>query len=527
MFGDTIDILITTPYFDQDISSDAVPRTVRSTLPGPSLLKSYLNAADISNEIIDPYGSRLDFDATMEYIQAYDTNIYGISATFITYSRLKTMCVAIKEHNPDAKIIVGGWGSFEYFDLLMGIHEIDYVVVGRGETITPRLVNAIKSKDDGLLRSTPGVAYRDHEGLPVFVNGIIEFPEPDDLLLPDISNTPPFRLYDSSNLIVNYYSSMGCYNRCTFCTIGLMHESYSVKSASRVASDLGAYAEMYPGLSKVVLSDDLFNMGRLPGIVSELEMRELALSFVFQTATRNVIAHEDLVMDPRLDGYIERIDFGLETFNGNRLRLFSKPTTPEENWHAVDILAERRRRTGKESLAYLILDDQVSDVKRHWRRYTDGKFWPMNFWMNSLVVFPQTKLAQMDYSRKRLAWQYAFHKLMKPFHDRRRKLVRTADFYADVLRRDDPRELDDFQRSMYYKFADRQERMWRFANSMVEQHFLETLDIADMVERGILDPRGEDVGRKVIEFEDYLNKGILHMGDIIHFDQSRVRRRVA
>jgi hypothetical protein len=475
MAREKVDILLTTPYFEQ--VEAAIPRTVQSTCVGLSYLKAYLNRAGITSKVVDPYGRKMGLEETLDLYKQFETSIYGISATFVTHDRLGRFCKEIKNYNPNSNILLGGWGSFSYKEILATIPQVDFVGVGQGELFISPFVSALKRGDVEGAKKIPGIASREF-GLLEKANIVTNL---DELLTPDISDTPPFKLAPGVRQTINYYSSRGCPNSCKFCTIKLMHESVLTMSPEKVAEDLTGLLEKYPGETQIGLSDDLFDIRRLGPILDHLEKRGIGdLKFFFQSTAQNVAANTDLLKDSRITNAIYRLDMGIETFSRERLRFFAKPSTPELNWEAVSSIAE----LGLPSLAYTILDDTLDKLKATKDYYVHPKFWPMNFWMNGLLVFPHTKLAQAQWESEVKPWQNAFHIMMKPFHAVRTRMAEVSHLYEPGLKRF---KNDPAQREKWAIYRAKQDRMAERIKYLVKSHFDHALEVAELVDSGLLE----------------------------------------
>jgi hypothetical protein len=488
-----LDILLTTPHYEE---VSAVPRTTRSTCVGLSYIKSYMNQVGIKSKIIDPYGLKKGFEDAMAMIKDHETPIYGISATFATQQKLAKMCQAIKSYNPRSNIIVGGWSAFNYAELMASNPEIDYFVVGPGELTTPRLVSALLSGDLNSIPNIPGIAAPriGFTGPARIVTNL------DDLLTPDVSDTPPFQMSEYSHKLLNYYSSRGClHNTCRFCSIGLMHESYRAMSPKKVAEDLARYFEIYPDINVISLADDLFDIRRFEGILPEMEKRGIRTKFLFQSSAQNVCANEALLKDPAVAERIERTDIGIETFSGTRLKFFAKPSTPEMNWRAIEIVTS----SDVDSLAYTILDDSISELKRTRERYVHPSFWPKNVWMNSLCIFPHTKLDQAWYQEVRKPWQSAFHTVMRSFHQARKSMHDAARGFKPGLKK---YAGDPTQKELWEKFNKKQETIDQTLNSLVVEHFDAALEVAMAVHVGRLKPDSPEVNAVAEEYKQKFSK---------------------
>jgi hypothetical protein len=462
-------MLLTTPQYEH---AGAMPRTIKSTLPGLSYIKAYLNGVGVKSTVIDPYGENLGLEDTLKRIKEYDTRLYGISATYLDYDGLFSLTREIKKHNPSGRIIVGGWASFSYADLLDTIRDIDIVVVGPGEQTVQELIPAILKGTS--IAQIKGIAFRVND-IPYFTGrrqGIVRL---DDLLLPDVSDTPPFKFKHST--IFNYYSSRGCPNSCKFCTIGQMHESYNAMSARKVVDDLVKTLYKYPEVDLLSLSDDLFDIRRLPGIIEEMGRRGVPddLKLLFQSSAHNVNTNERILQDAAIRGRIDRLDMGIETFSDRTLRFFAKPATGRTNWNAVEIVTANNIQ----SMAYTIIDPTVQEIVDTRQYYVHPHFWPKNIWMNCLKVFPYTRLAKEKVKDTVKPWQVAFQEAMFVFHQFRPSLVELHTLYdKGIAGLRENAEQDPVFRAKYEQFQKKDALMKQETNSVVQSHFDFALEVA-------------------------------------------------
>ena len=104
-------------------------------------------------------------EAVAQELEHYDLEkgaLYGITSTTATYQNALQAARAIKERDPAAVIIMGGYHAMseaqQILDPLSGHKEIDYCALGEGEKTLEALAKAMP------LRNVPNIAYRD----PVF-----------------------------------------------------------------------------------------------------------------------------------------------------------------------------------------------------------------------------------------------------------------------------------------------------------------------------------------------------------------------
>ncbi len=110
---------------------------------------------------------------------------------------------------PHLKIILGGPEvSYETYDLMNKVKEIDYIVMGEGEATTYAFISALINDDD--LSKVNGLCYRSHDA--VIVN-------PSRPLMKELDQIPfPYdETDDFDNRLVYYESQRGCPYNCAYC----------------------------------------------------------------------------------------------------------------------------------------------------------------------------------------------------------------------------------------------------------------------------------------------------------------------
>jgi radical SAM superfamily enzyme YgiQ (UPF0313 family) len=200
-----------------------------------------------------PTGLRhgLEDDETVALIPG-DVQIIGVTCMFsLEWTFTRDLMILIREHFPDATIVVGG----EHITALPAYcmkdcPAIDYCVAGEGEQT---LVDLVTTLDKGLpIFNVPGIFYR-QGGTIVASQARKRIRELDTIPRPAWDLTPIRNYLDSGTMIgVNFGRSMpilasrGCPYQCTFCSNpGMWGTLWRVRSPQEVFTEIMDYKKEY------------------------------------------------------------------------------------------------------------------------------------------------------------------------------------------------------------------------------------------------------------------------------------------
>lgn len=141
----------------------------------------------------------------------------------------------IKEIKPGVKIIFGGPAC--YFkntrNFILKSKSVDYIVAAEGDLLLLEILKNIKDKN-----------YKIKNRL---LNDRNQEP------LPDFSG---FELDKYALKRLPYFTTRGCYNRCSFCSDVIFWQKYRYKSANKIFRDLKKLRDLY-GVNTFLFSDSL------------------------------------------------------------------------------------------------------------------------------------------------------------------------------------------------------------------------------------------------------------------------------
>ena len=179
----------------------------RYSLPsvGPVTLASYLRKHHIQVKVVDFY-----FDE----VQSFDSDIIGISSTFLGIQNVMEISAIVRKENPSAIIVLGGpisW-SISPETLLREIPDIDYIVSREGEQTFLELINTLRSK--GNPHSIQGIVFREKNSIvettqrfPLSFNNL-PLPGWELMGIPSAERVP----------VLPVETSRGCPYNCAYCS---------------------------------------------------------------------------------------------------------------------------------------------------------------------------------------------------------------------------------------------------------------------------------------------------------------------
>lgn len=260
-----------------------------------ALFASYLRLHALSVEIIDalPYNLgpvEVAEIATETYQPVLIVMVvYGFqpSASTQNMTAAGRTCRAIKELNPNAKILMTGTHPAALPERTMREEAIDYVCDGEGPTTIRRLITAINDKW-ATLHPINNLWYRDNGHIQSNKGGSLikdlsaSMPVAAWDLLPmqkyRAHNWHAFESIDKRQPYASIHTSLGCPYKCTFCCINAPFggSSYRMWDPVNVVDQLEQLVNQY-GVRHIKFVDEMFvlNRNHVIGICDEIDRRRL------------------------------------------------------------------------------------------------------------------------------------------------------------------------------------------------------------------------------------------------------------
>jgi len=314
---------------------------------------SVLRARRHTAALIDAQAEQLGYDdALVNRIMAAHPDIVGITAMTPTLIDVVATIASVRAAAQRLKcavpIIVGGPHAHLFPRETLALAGVDYVVLGEGEPVLPRLLDALETGAG--LASIPGLGYRrdgtaqiNPHGAPIEDLDALPFPA---RALAPVAN---YRSILSPGAVVTtMITSRGCPYACSFCDRPHLGKKFRARGPLNVVDEMEECARL--GIGEILVYDDTFtvNRQRVVGICEEILRRKLPCAWDIRARVDTV--DEDLLKLLRKAG-CHRIHFGVESGSDAVLRTLRKGFT------VAQVLAAfaDAKEAGMETLAYFMI----------------------------------------------------------------------------------------------------------------------------------------------------------------------------
>ena len=296
-----------------------------------------LRGAGHEVKIVDNARIQLPIESIAERVRREDPDIVGVSALTPTFRQGIKLAQAIKEENPNIKIVFGNYHpTFEYERLLKKYPIVDCVVLGEGEYTFLELVNAMEK--NGNIMEINGIAFRHNGGVVKtprrpLIRELDEIPFPNRRLLEQEYRSEMVGMLGSSGKFTTLLTSRGCPYGCRYCACS----AFSLRSV-RFRSPKNVVEEMEllwsEGYEEVGFVDDnlLLKGKRVEKICDLLKARKIKLD-MWAEARVDQASREVLSKFSRAG--CKTVYYGVENGNQKVLDYYGKNITPELSRKAI------------------------------------------------------------------------------------------------------------------------------------------------------------------------------------------------
>ena len=261
-------------------------------------------------------------------------SLVGFTSTFDQNVASMTLAKLIKDLYPHVKIVFGGANydgemGMEYF---RAFSFIDYVVVGEGEEVFPRLVRHVL---EGQPERVPdGVIFREQDR--------IQF-TPNPALFADFAKTGPPDYDDYYHLLAElgdaaqgldrillYEGSRGCWwgekHHCTFCGLNAQSMKFRAKSPDQAAREMTALSSRYD-TTRFRLVDNIIDMKYVENLFGLFASAHCDLDVFIETKSN---LQKSQIRTLAVGG-VKCMQPGLESLSLPQLKAMDKGVTPMQN----------------------------------------------------------------------------------------------------------------------------------------------------------------------------------------------------
>jgi anaerobic magnesium-protoporphyrin IX monomethyl ester cyclase len=267
-------------------------------------------------------------------LSGYQPHLVGVSCLFSTQWRnAHRVCRLAKEVNPDVITVMGGAHPSVTLSQTLADPNVDYVVVGEGETTLPALINALRAGQPPV--GIEGIAYRDGEEVVVaphqhYIDNLDALPFPARHLLPMekyFAINRPHGTVTRRSPNTSLITSRGCPARCVFCSIhGVWGRKFRARSPENVLAELEHLVRDY-GVREVHFEDDnlTFDRARARAIFDGMVERGLDLAWAAPNGLATYTLDGDLLEAMKASGCY-RLHLAVESGDPDVLRdIIHKP----------------------------------------------------------------------------------------------------------------------------------------------------------------------------------------------------------
>ena len=272
---------------------------------------------------------------------AYD--IVGFTSSFQQTMASLALARSIKRAHPRIMIAFGGVNTQDEMGraLLRHYGFIDAVCVGEGDRSFPELVRrwragettsgiaamAVRTEDGGMAGAVGSAALVELDALP--------YPDYDDFFAQHAASAAA----SPHTPAVVFETARGCWwgerHHCTFCGLNGTAMQFRAKSQDRAFDEL-AYLVRRHGCRDAANADKILDLQYFSSFIPRLAESDLNLTIYYEA--RVGLSPEQIALLARAG--ISKIQFGIETFDTELLRLMAKGTTMLQNVELLKLCAE-------------------------------------------------------------------------------------------------------------------------------------------------------------------------------------------
>lgn len=340
------------------------PKRVQVPL-GISYLASALRSENIDVSLIDSliegWDSVIELDAKniqfgltpdeiAERASSLSPDIVGISCMYSIQAKVTSdIAKKIKQIFPDVTICVGGAHSSAMPEELAADENIDFVVIGEGETTLVEIIRGINNNIS--FEGIDGICYRTPDGR-VNLNPKTRFIEDmDSIKTPALDLLPmeqyfkvnrPHGTISKNKRVVPVVTSRGCPAKCIFCSIHpVWGRKYRARSPQSVVDEIEMLVRQY-GVEEIHIEDDnfTFNKERAVKICDLISERNIKVAFTAPNGLAVWALDDELLAKLKQAGFY-RLTLAVESGSQTTLsKIIHKPLRIER---MLEVIASARR----------------------------------------------------------------------------------------------------------------------------------------------------------------------------------------
>ena len=314
-------------------------------------------------EILDCQVDRLKYKGLEEEIKKRNPDVIGITAMTFTIIDVIGVLKKIKSINPNIKTILGGSHIIIYPKETINIPEVDFLIMGEGETVIKPLLDNINNPEK--LKEIKGLVFRYNDeiintGRADLIENLDELPMPARHLTP---YKKYFSIVSPKRPVTTMFTSRGCPYKCLFCDRPHLGKNFRARSAENVVAEMEVCEKM--GIQEIFIYDDTFAVDRqrVLDICTEINKRGLTIAWDIRTRVNTV---DEKILKALKKANCQRIHYGVEAGTQKILNVLRKGITLDQIKEAFKIT----KKIGIQTVAYFMIgsptetkDDILETIK--------------------------------------------------------------------------------------------------------------------------------------------------------------------
>lgn len=271
-------------------------------------------------EVLDNQIEKLESGRLADFIRQKSPDVVGITCRSYYLYDVLNIARAVKSASRTIITVIGGHHASIFPKETVAFGEVDYIVLGEGESAFQRLLEHLCGKSPKGQLAEYGIIDKNNAEGNLFKRQIIE--DLDALPFPDRRLTDFTRYYNimtKSGPTTSMVSSRGCPFSCSFCTS--RQERFRGRSAESVVSEIEYCLSL--GIKDITMVDDNFtvNLKRTQEICELIIERGLKFSWDIKGRVDNINRQ---TLEKLFRAGCRRIQYGIETPNPRMQKILNK-----------------------------------------------------------------------------------------------------------------------------------------------------------------------------------------------------------
>jgi radical SAM superfamily enzyme YgiQ (UPF0313 family) len=307
-------------------------------------------------------------------VRALDADVFGLSCWTANRRGVALVARAIKQHHPNAHVVVGGPHATPLAREMLAHHaDIDTISVGESERTFLELLERVAA--GAPTAGIAGTVFRTP-------SGVERGPERD--AIEDLDElASPHDFFDTHIVM----TSRGCPWRCTFCGAeASWGRGFRGQSVPYVLDALERAVSRLP-VKMIQIKDDTFTTNKKRVIQLCRGIRERKLQFLWSCDTRVDVLSDELLHEMRLAG-CERLSLGVESGSQRILDAIDKKITTDE----IIASTALAKKWGIKVRYYMMVGNRGETLETHAEslRFLE-RAKPHQYIFSALSVYPGTR----------------------------------------------------------------------------------------------------------------------------------------